>query len=144
MIFLRGTLLPQLHAFDGENDQLILVLDNCAIHHTDEVTAVAQQAGILLLFLPAYSPDLNPVEKAFGFVKQYLQEHDELLQTLPNPIDVLKHAFDAITPSHCNSWISHAGYFKQYNNVCTHKTQSLVIMFHSNKNIYILTTAHMM
>ena len=109
--FLRGTLLPLMHAFDGQSAQSILVLDNCAIHHIDEVKAVTQQFGILLLFLPAYSPDLNPIEEAFSFVKQHLKEHDELLQATTDTIDVIKHAFDAITLSHCNSWISHAGYF---------------------------------
>ena len=109
--FLRGTLLPLMHAFDGQSAQSILVLDNSAIHHIDEVKAVTQQFGILLLFLPAYSPDLNPIEEAFSFVKQHLKEHDELLQATTDTIDVIKQAFDAITPSHCNSWISHAGYF---------------------------------
>ena len=112
--YLRGTLLPQMRAFDGHSARSILVLDNCAIHHISEVKAVAQQAGILLLFLPAYSPDLNPIEEAFSFVKQYLKEHDELLQATSHPTDVIKHAFDAITPSHCKSWISHAGYLCIY------------------------------
>ena len=82
--YLRGTLLPLMHAFHGHSPQSILVLDNCSIHHVEEVKAVAQQTAILLIVLPAYSPDLNPIEEAFSFVKQYLKEHDELLQATTN------------------------------------------------------------
>ena len=93
--FLSGTLLAR---FDEQSPQSILVLDNCAIHHIDEVKVIAQQTGILLLFLSAYSPDLNPIEEAFSFVKQYLKEHDELLQATTNTIKVIKHVFDALLP----------------------------------------------
>ena len=45
-----------------------------------------QQAGVLLLFLPTYSPDLSPIELAFSKVKYYLKEHDELVYSVPDPI----------------------------------------------------------
>ena len=56
--YLRGTLLPQMKPlnFDGQNPQSILVLDNCSIQ---EVKDIVQQAGILLMFLPVYSPDVK-------------------------------------------------------------------------------------
>ena len=88
----------------------ILIMDNCSVHHVNEVREVLQQAGILVLFLPPYSPDLNPLEEAFSYVKQYLRRHDELLQAISDPIDVIKKAFQSITVEHCNSWISHASY----------------------------------
>jgi len=38
-------------------------------------------AGILVLFLPPYSPVLNPAEEAFSYIKSYLKKHDEMLQS---------------------------------------------------------------
>lgn len=80
------------------------------VHHVNEVREVLQQAGIIVLFLPPYSPNLNPLEEAFSYIKQYLRKHDELLQALRDPRDVIMQAFHSITAEHCNSWISHASY----------------------------------
>ena len=108
--FIRGTLIPHMRPFDGISPHSILIMDNCSVHHVNEVREVLQQAGILVLFLPPYSPDLNPLEEAFSYVKQYLRRHDELLQAISDPIDVIKKVFQSITVEHCNSWISHASY----------------------------------
>ena len=108
--FIRGTLIPHMRPFDGISPHSILIMDNCSVHHVNEVREVLQQAGILVLFLPPYSPDLNPLEEAFSYVKQYLRRHDELLQAISDPIDVIKKAFQSITVEHYNSWISHASY----------------------------------
>ena len=64
--FLRGTLIPNMMPFDGRNPTSIVVMDNCAIHHVREVVELASQVGILLFFLPCYSPDFNPAEEAFS------------------------------------------------------------------------------
>ena len=77
--FTRGSLLPLMQPFDGSSPHSVLVMDNCSIHHTSEVKDL-QQAGVIL-FLPSYSPDLNPIEEAF-FVKGYLRKHDQLLQVV--------------------------------------------------------------
>jgi len=69
-----------------------------------------QDAGIVVIFLPPYSPDYNPIELVFSYVKAYLKHHDELLQALPDPLPVIKAAFESITPEQCQSWITHAGY----------------------------------
>lgn len=108
--FLRGTLIPQMHPFDGQSSNSILVLDNCTVHHVVEVRQLLQSAGILTFFLPPYSPDMNPIEELFSYVKQYLRRHDELLLSIPCPITVIKAAFNSITQQHCQSWVSHAGY----------------------------------
>ena len=108
--FIRGTLLPMMRPFDGQSSNSILIMDNCSIHHIVEVKQLLQQSGILVLFLPPYSPDLNPIEEAFSYVKSYLKKHDTLLQSLSNPTTIMQAALDSITNDHCNSWISHAGY----------------------------------
>ena len=69
------------------------------------------EAGILVLFLPPYSPDLNPAEELFSSVKYYLKEHDEILQAMDDPLHLLKAAFENTTPEKCIGWIQHSGYF---------------------------------
>ena len=78
--FLRGTLIPLMLPFNGINSHSVLIMDNCAVHHASKVRQLVQSAGIVSLFLPPYSPDLNPIEEAFSNVKKYLRKHDELLQ----------------------------------------------------------------
>ena len=71
-----------------------------------------QDAGILLIFLPPYSPDYNPIEETFSSIKYYLKDHDEILQTLqaPDVMTIVKAAFDNVTVQDCNSWITDCGY----------------------------------
>ena len=66
----------------------IAVMDNLSVHHVHEVEEHFRQAGIVLLFLPAYSPDLNPMEETFSFIKSYLRKHDCLLQLIPHPLQL--------------------------------------------------------
>ena len=96
--------------FDGTCPKSIVIMDNCSIHHVEEVRAMFQDAGILVFFLPPYSPDYNPIEEAFSYVKTYLREHDELLQSITNPCTIIRSAFESITPYHCSQWIKHSGY----------------------------------
>ena len=108
--FLRGNLVPMMQPFDGSSPNSILIMDNCSVHHISAVKDLLQQAGILLLFLPPYSPDLNPIEEAFSYVKNYLRKHDQLLQAIVDPTDVIQAAIDSITQDHTNAWINHSGY----------------------------------
>ena len=108
--FLRGSLIPNMMPFDSQNPTSILVMDNCSVHHVQEVQDLIRQSGILLSFLPAYSPDLNPAEEAFSYVKGYLRKHDALLQCGVNICDIIRAGFDSITATQCQSWITHSGY----------------------------------
>ena len=72
----------------------ILIMDNCSIHHIEHVTTLIEEAGILLLFLPPYSPDLNPIECVFGFVKGYLKEYEHISCAFPDSRVLLKSAFE--------------------------------------------------
>lgn len=44
-------------------------MDNASFHHTDEVQELCDHAGVKLMFLPPYSPDLNPIEEFFSQLK---------------------------------------------------------------------------
>ena len=106
--FIRGSLLPMMQPFEGRSPISVLIMDNCSVH-ISEVKELLKQVGIVL-FLPPYSPDLNPVEEAFSYIKNYLRKHDQLLQAIVDSTDVIQAAIDSITTDHCNSWISHSGY----------------------------------
>ena len=111
--FIRGSLIPNMMAFNGTNPRSIAMMDNLSVHHVREVLDLFHQAGILVLFLPPYSPDLNPMEEAFSYVKSYLRKHDELLRTVSyqHVQDIIRTAFLSITATHCkSSWIYHSGY----------------------------------
>ena len=109
--FVKGSLIPNMLPFDGINPKPIAVMDNCSVYHVEEVYDVFNTAGILLLFLPPYSLDYNPIEEVFSYVKWYLSEHDDILQIRQiDPYPIIMSAFESIIPSHCNGWITHSGY----------------------------------
>ena len=72
----------------------VVVLDNCTVHHVDEVKALFSEAGVLLLFLPPYSPDLTPIELLFSKIKYYLKQHNDII---PDPGPVITATFNDIT-----------------------------------------------
>jgi hypothetical protein len=108
--FITGTLIPEMCQFDGSSPRSVLVMDNCAIHHVSPALQALTDAGIVTMFLPPYSPDLNPAEELFSFVKYYLKEHDEILQAVNDPKPIIKAAFDSVTVEDCLGWINHSGY----------------------------------
>ena len=111
--FARGNLIPNMQPFNGTNPKSIAVMDNCSVHHVQEVYDLFKSAGILRLFLPPYSPDYTTQlrKPSAMLIKWYLKEHDDILQVRdidPNPI--IMSAFESITSSHCNVRITDSGY----------------------------------
>ena len=49
--------------FDGQSEHCVVVQDNCAIHHVQEVNDALNDAGVIVQYLPPYSPDYNPIEE---------------------------------------------------------------------------------
>ena len=100
--WLRRNLLPRLVVGDT------LVMDNLSAHHDARVAAACKQRGIRLLYLPPYSPDLNPIEPGWALQKQYVRRHaprtPEALQR------VARRARYRVTERHCRGWFAHAGY----------------------------------
>ena len=107
--FVRGSLIPEMMPFDGHNPKSIVVMDNCSIHHVQQVSELFLNAGILVLYLPPYSPDMNPIELLFNHVKQYLKEHEDIMFAIP-PVQLIKSAFSSVTAELCTAWIQHCGY----------------------------------
>lgn len=105
--FLCGTLIPSMHPYDGLSSNSVVIMDNCSIHHVNEVQQLLDNAGILVFYLPPYSPDLNPIEAAFSYVKSYLKQHHDVMDAFPNITTLVKAAFDNITIEFCQAWITH-------------------------------------
>lgn len=90
--FVKGTLIPNMHPYDGCNPRSVVVMDNCSVHHVEEVKNLLDEAGIVLLYLPPYSPDFNPIETAFSYVKQ---QHDSVAAAISDPRSLVQAAFNS-------------------------------------------------
>ena len=110
--FLERFLLPQLLPFDGINPKSVVLLDNASIHHVPRAISLIQSVGALVHFLPAYSPDLNPIEELFSKIKAVLKENDHAIQRLTDDctIDTVQAAYSLVTPDDCYGWYQHSGY----------------------------------
>jgi transposase len=53
----------------------VLVMDNASFHHTEKIKDVCLNAGVKLVYLPPYSPDLNPIEEFFSELKAYIKQN---------------------------------------------------------------------
>jgi len=71
-------------------EKSVLVIDNATFHKKDEIYDIADEYGFKVIFLPAYSPDLNPIEKLWANVKRRLRLYMHLFS---NFWDALAHAF---------------------------------------------------
>ncbi len=87
--------------------QSVLVLDNARIHQSQSLQHSVEEAGHRLLFLPPYSPDFNPIELVWGWLKncvRYLApEGDEQRQ------DCIRKAQHALPPQHAYAWFRKCG-----------------------------------
>ena len=109
--FVTGCLLPILQPFNGVNKHSVVIMDNASIHHVHGVTnLIENQGGARLLFLPPYSPDLNPIEEVFSQVKAIMKKNDALFQVTTMPRVLLTMAFGVVTKDHCHSYIASSGY----------------------------------
>jgi transposase len=79
--FLKNEILPRCNSFPGPKS--VLIMDNCSTHHGAEVKRLCGARGILLLYLPPYSPDFNPIEEFFSVLKAWLKRHFELAEDMP-------------------------------------------------------------
>jgi len=86
----------------------IVVMDNLGSHEGTEVRRLIEAEGARLVFLPPYSPDLNPIELAFAKLKTLLRKHAERsVDDLWNRIGSILAAF---TSTECRNYFRHAGY----------------------------------
>ena len=109
--FAINTLILSLNQFDGNNNHSVVIMDNCAIHHLDQVVNLIEtRAKAYLIFLPPYSPDLMPLEEVLSEVKSILKANDEVFQVCTQPRTLLAMALSMVTTENCFSFIQHSGY----------------------------------
>jgi transposase len=89
----------------------VVVLDGLGAHRTQRVRELVEARGAYLLFLPAYSPDLNPIEEAFSKVKGVVRKAGA--RTREALVEAIGRALAAVTPEDAAGWFDHAGYEPQ-------------------------------
>ena len=107
--FIQYSLLPHLQPFNGTNQNSVVVMDNCSIHHLHDIIRLINSIGVLVVFLPPYSPDLNPIELCFSKVKYFLKEHEAIAQC-GDIKQIIIAAFASVTSSDCHGWSCECGY----------------------------------
>ena len=100
--YVRQILVPQLRTGD------IVIFDNLRAHHDKQALDLIHAAGAMTLSLPAYSPDLNPIEKMWSKVKAYLRKAKA--RTLPALEQAIKKALETITSRDAIGWFKSCGY----------------------------------
>jgi transposase len=102
LAYVRQQLVPALRRGD------VVVMDNLGSHTTAGVRAAIEGAGCRLLFLPPYSPDLNPIENAFSKLKRLLRSAAE--RTVDGLWSAIGGLLDRFTPRECRNYFRHCGY----------------------------------
>lgn len=100
--YVEKVLVPDLRPGD------VVVLDNLGSHTVAGVRAAVEGAGCRLLFLPPYSPDLNPIENAFSKLKGLLRKAAE--RTVEGLWGRIGKLLDQFLPGECRNYLRHCGY----------------------------------
>lgn len=86
----------------------VVILDNLATHRNKEAGAAMRAAGCWFLFLPPYSPDLNPIEMAFAKLKAHLRRVGA--RSFTQLFDAISEICDLFSPQECWNYFKAAGY----------------------------------
>lgn len=86
----------------------VVVLDGLGAHRTDRVRELVEGRGADLLFLPSYSPDLNPIEEAFSKIKNIVRKAGA--RTREALDEAMGAALSAVTLGDVAGWFTHCGY----------------------------------
>jgi transposase len=86
----------------------IVVMDNLSSHKGPRVRALIERRGCELMYLPPYSPDLNPIEEAFAKLKALMRKAGA--RTREALLEAMGRALDALTASDARGFFEHRGY----------------------------------
>lgn len=100
--FVRHVLAPTLRPGD------VVVMDNLSAHKDTQVLQLIEACGASLLFLPPYSPDLNPIEKMWSKVKESLRASKA--RTEETLVEHIGEALTKVTASDARGWFNSCGY----------------------------------
>ena len=102
LFFLEHFLLPLLRPGDT------VLLDNAQAHHVAQVRELIEEAGAQVLYLPPYSPDLNPIELAGSKVKHFLRKAQA--RTIDALYQAIAEALQTISPHDARAFFHHVGF----------------------------------
>lgn len=102
LAFVRQFLAPALKTGD------IVILDNLPAHKVEGIREAIEEVQAHLLYLPPYSPDLNPIEECISKVKNFLRS--VAARTIEDLEQALIQAFDSVSQQDIKGWVNHAGY----------------------------------
>jgi len=100
--FVEQVLVPELRPGD------VVVMDNLSSHKSAKTRELIEAAGAELVFLPPYSPDLNPIEMIFSKIKHLLRSL--ACRTVETLWRSMQRVLDAVTPSDAANCFRHCGY----------------------------------
>ena len=86
----------------------VVVLDGLGAHRTEKVRELIERRGADVVFLPSYSPDLNPIEEAFSKIKQLVRKEGQRVREAL--VEAIARALAAVTAEDAAGWFAHAGY----------------------------------
>jgi transposase len=86
----------------------IVVMDNLSAHKVSGVREAIEARGATLLYLPPYSPDLNPIEQVFSKLKELLRRASA--RTVEALWTAISELLDAFSPAQCRNYFRHCGY----------------------------------
>ena len=86
----------------------VVIMDNLSSHKRPAIRAAIRSADAKLLFLPPYSPDLNPIEQVFAKLKHLLRKAAE--RTADATWKRIGNLLDAFSPAECQNYLTNAGY----------------------------------
>ena len=89
----------------------VVVLDGLGAHRTQRVRELVEERGADLLFLPPYSPDLNPIEEAFSKIKHLVRKAGA--RTRGALDEAIGEAMSSVSPEDAAGWFWHCGYRAQ-------------------------------
>jgi transposase len=102
MAFLEQVLQPELVPGD------LVIMDNLGAHKDARVRPFLESLGAKPVYLPPYSPELNPIELAWSKLKTWLRAAKA--RTVEALDDAIANGMDLITPEDAEAWIRHCGY----------------------------------
>src|SRR5919107_44305 len=89
----------------------VVVLDKLVAHRTQKVKDLIQERGAELVFLPSYSPEMNPIEEAFSKIKHLVRKAGARVRE--DLVEAIGRALRVVTIEDAAGWFAHAGYWPQ-------------------------------
>lgn len=87
------------------NVNSVLVMDNAPIHKRGNIDILCEAAGVMLIYLPTFSPDLNPIEKSWSKMKAFFKCTGDFRRALDKGNCLLETAYEILTAEETTSVI---------------------------------------